>query len=186
MGKARRKRRSTDAIQREIAELSADAERLCRRIQDLGEELDEPLSAAQAQGLEPESLRTHVASWLLTSDDSMLCDIAERLARLARLRQEDVERGWKARLPVTLAEEASHRLSGLSGAVRSVLDAATDGDRHALTAALEDLCGEMEADAPKIGDLAARCRRYLAGESEDETGGRRPPLPSTPHIPERS
>ncbi len=175
MGKARRKKRSTAAAQREIAGLSADAERLRRRVRDLGEELDEPLSPAQAQGLEPESLRTYVAAWLLTTDDSTLCDVPERLARLARLRQKDVEHSWKARLPVTLAEEANSRLSGLRDAARSVLDAATDGGRHELTATLESLCHEMEAGGPEIGDLAARCRRYLAGKTDEEAGGRRTP-----------
>ena len=151
--------------QRELVGLAADAERLASRVQELGEQLDAPLSEAQAQGLEPESLKTYVAAWLMTTDDAPLNGVSERLTKLARLRQEDVDVAWKARLPVTLADEASRRLGDLRDAAEAVRDAASEGDELLLAATMETLCRQMEEGGPELNDLAARCRRYLAGKA---------------------
>lgn len=153
------------AAQEEIHVFAADAERLWSRIQALGEELDEPLSEVQAQSLEPESLASRVAALLLTSDDVPLAGAAERLTKLARLRQEDVERSWKVQLPIVLAEEAVRRLNPIAEAAEGVLTAAAEGGGRPVTAAMEALCRRMESDVPQWKDLADRCRRYLAGKA---------------------
>lgn len=151
--------------QQELRGLAADAERLWSRIQELGEELDEPLSEAQAQSLEPEPLAAHVAAWLLTTDDVPLAGVGERLTLATRLCQEDVERSWEIQLPVVLAEETARRLGPLAEAAEGVLTAASEGAGRRVTAAMETLCWRMEREAPEWKDLAQRCRRYLAGKA---------------------
>ena len=162
MGKESKKKTPIAAAQREITRLATDAERLLRRFRELGEELDEPLTQAQAQGLEPERLTTYVAAWLLTSVDSPLDDIPARLMQLAELRQEDVDRAWKDRLPVTLAEAMSRRLDRLTEAVEAVLAAASEDNGRRLAMAVEVLCRQVESGGAELNDLAALGRRYLA------------------------
>ena len=165
MGKTRKRKPSIGDAQRQIAVLAEAAERLTNRVQELGEELDETLSQAQAQGLEAETLKTHVAAWLLTTDDVPLYEVADRLERLARLRQEDVDAAWKARFPVVLAEEAERQLEGLREHAAAVVAAASRGDELLVVATLQTLCRQMEDGGPELDDLVARCRRYLGREA---------------------
>jgi len=166
------KRPTIGEAQRELTVLAADAERLTRRTRELGQQLDAPLAEAQAQGLEPETLKTYVASWLLTTDDVSLSDAAERLGYLARLRQADVDAAWKERFPLVLADEASRRLGALGDAAEAVREAARRGDEPLLATTVESLCCQMEDGGPDLDDLAARGRRYL---TRDDAGRRRTP-----------
>jgi len=162
MGNESKKKTSIDAAQQELADLAAQARRMWARIRELGEEQDEPLTEAQARGLEPESLAAFIASWLTTTGDTPLEDLSDRLENLARLRQEDIDLVWKARLPVSLAELASSRLVHVKEAAEEVIDAASEDDAPRLAAATEDLCRQMEDGGGELDDLAAHGRRYLA------------------------
>jgi len=162
MGNKSRKKSPIEAEQQELAELAADAKRMWSRIQELGHGLDQTLTEDQVRGLAPEPLAAFVAAWLLTTGDTPLEDLADRLDNLARLRQEDIDLVWKARLPVRLAEETTARLVQLREAADEVLDAASEDDAVRLAGAMDTLCRQMEEGGPEIDDLAARGRRYLA------------------------
>jgi hypothetical protein len=162
MGKTKKKKTSIVDAQRELRTLAKDAVRLWGCVRELGEELDEPLSEAQAQGLEPETVATFVASWLLTTDETPLSEVAERLEELSRLRQSDIDARWRERLPTVLADEASRQLGELRNLAEAVTEAASAGDGDRLAEAMETLCRQLEDGGPELEDLAARCRRYLA------------------------
>jgi hypothetical protein len=151
--------------QQQLTRFATTAENLWSQMQTLAEQLDEPLSETQAYGLDPEPLPAFISDWLTTSDEIPLASLAERLTKIARLRQEDIDRAWRLALPVSVAELASRRLRDLEEAARDVLAAASERDGRRVAVAMETLCRRMDDDGPLWKDLASHARRYLAGKA---------------------